>query len=91
MLAGLELSKRRELLLRQSVPFAALWMYRRTLTAAERAAIDVPAGAEAWADEIALTPAEPSAEAVAIIDAGLADRRNEARADEAPDATDADH
>ena len=41
MLAGLELSKRREVLLRQSAPFAALWLYRRTLTEAERAAIDV--------------------------------------------------
>jgi segregation and condensation protein A len=29
MLAGLELSKRREVLLRQSAPFAALWLYRR--------------------------------------------------------------
>lgn len=91
MLAGLELSKRRELLLRQSAPFAALWMYRRTLTEAERAAVDLPLAEDAWAAEAAVATAQPSAEAAAIIDAGLADRRNEARADEAPDATDADH
>ncbi len=86
MLAGLELSKRRELLLRQSAPFAALWMYRRTLSAAERAAEDVPSS-----EEYDYASAEPSADATAIIEAGLTDRPTDERADEARDATDTDH
>lgn len=97
MLAGLELSKRRELLLRQSAPFAALWMYRRTLTDAERAAeddrtVDLEADDVADDDITAAVLARPtSPEAAAIIDAGLAALRTEERAEEASDATDADH
>lgn len=96
MLAGLELSKRRELLLRQSAPFAALWIYRRTLTDAERAAEDdrtLDPAADDADDDITAAVLErtPSPEAAAIIDAGLAARRTEERADEASDATDADH
>lgn len=97
MLAGLELSKRRELLLRQSAPFAALWMYRRTLSEAERAAED-DRTSDLEADDVAgddiaaaVLARAPSPEASAIIDAGLAARRTEERADEASDATDADH
>ncbi len=86
MLAGLELSKRREVLLRQSAPFAALWLYRRTLSEAERAAVDVPA-AEAFAaeTEAAATGAE------AIIEAGARGQPQAEPADEASNATDADH
>ncbi|MGH7444270.1 MAG: segregation and condensation protein A [Longimicrobiales bacterium] len=97
MLAGLELSKRRELLLRQSAPFAALWMYRRTLSEAERAAEDDRTSdleaADLAGDDIAaaVLARAPSTQASAIIDAGLAARRTEERADEASDATDADH
>ncbi len=62
MLAGLELSKRREVLLRQSAPFAALWLYRRTLTEAERVAIDAPP--EDWADALVAGGNAPGLDAV---------------------------
>lgn len=110
ILAGLELSKRREVLLRQSAPFKALWLYRRTLTDAERAAIDAPL--DDWADELLEGDEAPGLDAV--IDAvpgedmetdeapaaawpdvatsgGPAERTDAEQADEAPDATHADH
>lgn len=113
MLAGLELSKRREVLLRQSAPFAALWLYRRTLSDAERVAIDAaPDWAEEAASAVQVAAAADIADAVradagmhdpetdasahepgtdAIIDAGVRDRHHAEPADEAPNATDADH
>ncbi|NLG61258.1 MAG: segregation/condensation protein A, partial [Candidatus Cloacimonetes bacterium] len=62
MLAGLELAKRREVLLRQSAPFAALWIYRRTLTDEERAALDVPR--DEWVDALGAGDAAPGLEEV---------------------------
>lgn len=137
MLAGLELSKRREVLLRQSAPFAALWVYRRTLTDAERDTIDAPPedwaeslvagdaapgldevigagpGAPAHAssaedtdvpadDAIGAEPGVPAIEGSAeeasdapgddvVMDSAPDDRTDAEHADEAPDATDADH
>jgi len=110
ILAGLELSKRREVLLRQSAPFAALWLYRRTLTDAERGAIDAPA--VDWADELLEGDEAPGLDAVidgvadgdteadeapaaprpdAVTSGGPAERTGAEQADEAPDATYADH
>ena len=115
MLAGLELAKRREVLLRQSAPFAALWIYRRTLTDEERAALDVPR--DEWVDALGAGDAAPGLEEVVGIggdalapENGVAvdqasaeegidvvtetvpeDGTDAEQADEAPDATDADH